>query len=39
MKEEQDDGSTPFQLDKCHALETTTETVRRWYPKWYRGTA
>ena len=27
----------PFQLDRCHALETTTDTVRRYYPKWYRG--
>ena len=29
----------PFQLDRCHALEHTTETVRRYYPKWYRGAA
>ncbi len=36
MREEQDDGRKPFQLDQCHALETGTETVRRWYPKWYR---
>jgi hypothetical protein len=27
----------PFPLDKCHALETTTEVVRLYYPKWYRG--
>ena len=26
----------PFQLDRCHALETTSETVRRYYPRWYR---
>ena len=39
MKEEQDDGAKPFQLDQCHALETTTETVKKWYPKWYRGKA
>ena len=39
MKEEQDDGSKPFQLDQCHALKTSTETVRVWYPKWYRGKA
>ena len=39
MKEEQDDGSKPFQLDQCHALETSGETVRIWYPKWYRGKA
>jgi hypothetical protein len=36
-KEEDDDGSKPFQLDQCHALETTTQTVKRWYPKWYRA--
>jgi hypothetical protein len=36
-KEERDDGTKPFQLDQCQALETTTETVRKWYPKWYRG--
>ncbi len=35
-REEHDDGARPFQLDQCHALETSTETVRRWYPKWYR---
>jgi hypothetical protein len=29
----------PFQLDRCHALETHTDTVRRYYPKWYRGVA
>ncbi len=32
-------GDRPFQLDRCHALEHTTETVRRYYPKWYRGPA
>ena len=36
MPEERDDGRKPFQLDQCHALETSTETVRRWYPRWYR---
>ncbi len=29
----------PFQLDRCHALETTTDTVMRFYPRWYRGDA
>jgi hypothetical protein len=28
----------PFQLDKCHALESTSATVAKYYPKWYRGT-
>jgi Protein of unknown function (DUF2889) len=31
-----DDGSKPFQLDQCHALDTRGETVRRYYPRWYR---
>jgi len=39
MPEESEDGGKPFQLDQCHALETSTETVKLWYPKWYRGKA
>jgi hypothetical protein len=27
----------PFQLDRCHALDTGSDTVRRYYPRWYRG--
>jgi hypothetical protein len=30
-------GEKPWQLDRCHALESTSETVRRYYPRWYRG--
>ena len=37
MPEERSDGAKPFQLDQCHALETTSDTVKKWYPKWYRG--
>lgn len=37
MKEEREDGAKPFQLDQCHALVTTGETVRLWYPKWHRS--
>jgi hypothetical protein len=29
-------GQRPFQLDQCHALETSSETVQRYYPRWYR---
>jgi hypothetical protein len=36
QREDAVDGK-PFQLDHCHALETSTDTVRRYYPKWYRG--
>ncbi|WP_250477860.1 MULTISPECIES: DUF2889 domain-containing protein [unclassified Caballeronia] len=25
----------PFQLNRCHALATTGEVVRRYYPRWY----
>lgn len=33
----EDDGKTkPFQVDKCHALEASTQTVQRFYPTWYR---
>ncbi len=37
VRDNDDRGSKPFQLDRCHALETSSETVRRYYPKWYRG--
>jgi hypothetical protein len=36
LPEERADGAKPFQLDQCHALETSGETVRKWYPKWHR---
>jgi len=40
LREREDEGSAkPFQLDRCHALETTSDTVRRYYPRWYRGAA
>jgi hypothetical protein len=38
-REEREDGRRPFQLDQCHALDTAGETVKKWYPKWYRGTS
>jgi hypothetical protein len=37
--EDEADGSRPFQLGQCHALETGSETVKKWYPKWYRSKA
>jgi Protein of unknown function (DUF2889) len=39
LKRENEGDGKPFQLDRCHALETRTETVRRYYPAWYRGAA
>jgi hypothetical protein len=39
LRKREDEGdSKPFQLDRCHALDTTGDAVRRYYPKWYRGT-
>jgi hypothetical protein len=35
VREDEGEGK-PFQLDRCHALLTTTDTVREYYPKWYR---
>ncbi len=28
----------PFQLDRCHALDSKGRVVARFYPRWYRGT-
>jgi hypothetical protein len=40
LKGREDEGEQkPFQLDRCHALETKSEVVRQYYPKWYRGAA
>src|SRR5205814_7855922 len=39
LRREDDGAQKPFQLDRCHALETSTETVRTFYPQWYRGAA
>ncbi|HJU22380.1 MAG TPA: DUF2889 domain-containing protein [Casimicrobiaceae bacterium] len=40
LRKREDEGEhKPFQLDRCHALETSTDTVRRYYPRWYRGAA
>ncbi|MDR1934760.1 MAG: DUF2889 domain-containing protein, partial [Candidatus Accumulibacter sp.] len=34
-----DPEEKPFHLDRCHALTTDSEVVRRHYPRWYRGSA
>jgi hypothetical protein len=34
----QDPEQRPFQLDRCHALDSTKHVVAKYYPKWYRGT-
>lgn len=37
VEDNADNGHKPFQLDRCHALESHSEAVRRYYPRWYRG--
>lgn len=37
VRDNADFGGKPFQLDRCHALESSSEAVRRYYPRWYRG--
>ena len=32
-----DSQHKPFQLDRCHALVSHSETVQRYYPRWYRN--
>ncbi|PKO83499.1 MAG: hypothetical protein CVU17_07860 [Betaproteobacteria bacterium HGW-Betaproteobacteria-11] len=34
--EGQQPGEQPFHLDRCHALATDSEAVRRYYPRWFR---
>lgn len=36
QRDTEDSLEKPFQLDRCHALETSSDTVRVFYPKWYR---
>ncbi len=34
-RDNEDRDGKPFQLDRCHALDTRGDTVRRFYPKWH----
>lgn len=36
-RDNEESAEKPFQLDRCHALETSAEAVRLYYPKWYRA--
>lgn len=37
LKQREDEGEAkPFQLDRCHALDTRGAAVARYYPNWYR---
>jgi hypothetical protein len=37
IRDDEDSGQKPFQLDKCHALDSHSDAVRRYYPRWYRS--
>lgn len=37
QRDNHDDGSKPFQLDRCHALDTGGLAVRQYYPRWQRA--
>jgi len=39
LQREDSGAHKPYQLDRCHALDTSSEAVRHYYPKWYRGAA
>ena len=32
-------GGKPFELDRCHALVSDSEAVKRYYPRWYRDSS
>lgn len=39
LQREDSGDRKPYQLDRCHALDTHGDAVRRYYPKWFRGAA
>jgi hypothetical protein len=36
-RDNEDTPEKPFQLDRCHALETSAAAVKQYYPRWYRA--
>ncbi len=36
IREDDDRGGKPYQLDRCHALVSDSDAVQRYYPRWYR---
>ena len=36
QRDNHDDGRKPFQLDRCHALDSGADAVRLYYPRWRR---
>ena len=37
VRDNEDSEHKPYQLDRCHALDSHSEAVQRYYPRWYRG--
>ena len=37
VRDNEDRGQKPFQLDRCRALDTHGEVVRRYYPRWHKS--
>jgi len=37
VRDNDDSGHKPYQLDRCHALESHSDAVLRYYPRCYRG--
>ena len=37
VRDNEDSGHKPYQLDKCHALDSHSDAVQRYYPRWYRS--
>ncbi len=36
VSEDDDKAGKPYQLDRCHALVSDSDAVKRFYPRWYR---
>jgi hypothetical protein len=37
VRDNEDSAHKPYQLDKCHALDSHSDAVQRYYPRWYRS--
>ena len=37
VRDNEDSEHKPYQLGKCHALDSHSEAVQRYYPRWYRS--
>ncbi len=37
VRDNEDRGQKPFQLDRCRALDTHGEVARRYYPRWHKS--